>query len=163
MNYSICQETGLRVCEVYPFLLVREDGMVKNIGGHPLANKDWNSGNFNSGYSQIGIPNLKKCRQVHHLVAIAFIPNNLDRTFIDHIDGNKRNNNIDNLRWVTRRENNQNKLKHRHGHLCGTSFSKENKRWRSSIQIGKIKKHLGYFDTQIEAHLKYKDYLNNLE
>lgn len=42
---------------------------------------------------------------VHRLVAKAFIPNPLSLPEIDHIDGNKSNNCVENLRWVTRLEN----------------------------------------------------------
>ena len=42
---------------------------------------------------------------VHRIVAGAFIPNLLDKPFINHIDGNKLNNDISNLEWVTASEN----------------------------------------------------------
>lgn len=43
---------------------------------------------------------------VHRLVAMAFIPKENGKDFIDHIDGDRKNNAATNLRWVTRVENN---------------------------------------------------------
>ena len=42
---------------------------------------------------------------VHRLVAEHFIPNPNNLPFVDHIDGNKTNNSIENLRWVTNYQN----------------------------------------------------------
>ena len=49
------------------------------------------------------------CRQVHRLMARAFIPNPDSKPEVDHIDRNPANNVVSNLRWVTSRENNKNK------------------------------------------------------
>lgn len=59
------------------------------------------------GYPTVFIPYRKGC-SIHRLVAEAFIPNPENRPAVDHIDGNKTNNRIENLRWVTIKENNNN-------------------------------------------------------
>lgn len=55
------------------------------------------------GYARCNLGKNKK--RVHRLVAMAFIPNPDNLPVVDHIDGDKLNNNVENLRWVTQQEN----------------------------------------------------------
>ena len=60
-----------------------------------------------TGYYKIDLHNGKKRKimLIHRLIANAFIPNPDDLPEVNHIDGNKTNNNIDNLEWCTRSDN----------------------------------------------------------
>lgn len=59
------------------------------------------------GYESVVLYRNKKCKafKVHRLVAMAFIPNPNNLSQVNHIDGNKRNNNVSNLEWCTAKQN----------------------------------------------------------
>lgn len=60
------------------------------------------------GYLYVSVPKeYNKRRQIliHRAVAMAFIENPLNKPEVNHKDGNKQNNNSDNLEWVTMQEN----------------------------------------------------------
>ena len=64
-----------------------------------------NSNNF--GYLKVELykDGKSKIKYVHRLVAEAFIPNPDQKPQVNHIDGNKANNTLSNLEWVTSSEN----------------------------------------------------------
>ena len=63
----------------------------------------------NTGYMTVCLDNKKY--SIHRLVANAFIKKEKDKNCVNHIDGNKLNNSIDNLEWVTYKENTQHAYK----------------------------------------------------
>lgn len=72
---------------------------------------------------------------------------------IDHKDGNRSNNAIDNLRLATRTQNCFNaKRETGSSGLKGAYLDKRTMKWYSHIQIGGMVEHLGMFGTALEAH-----------
>lgn len=85
---------------------VSDTGLVRRISNKKVLN-----GCITSGYRSVKLTfdNSKQQRfYVHRLVAEHFInnPDPKNKTLVNHIDGNKLNNNVDNLEWVSPRENN---------------------------------------------------------
>ena len=74
---------------------------------------------------------------------------------IDHINGIRHDNRITNLRDVSHRVNLQNQVKHRTGHLLGTTLHKYNNKYRAKFLYKNKLFNLGYFETEIEAHQQY--------
>ena len=87
--------------------IVFRDG--KELKSHPRGVTTKNGGRYLAVNISIYDDNGKFAKQikyyVHRLVAEAFIENPNNVSDVDHIDCNKENNHVDNLRWVTRGEN----------------------------------------------------------
>ena len=75
-------------------------------------------------------------RTLHSLVAKTFIPNPEGKAEVNHIDGDKMNNRVDNLEWVTRSENAKHaydngliKISDEHLHTMRKNFAENNARF----------------------------------
>ena len=97
-------------------------------------------------------------RKIHRLVGQEFLPppENDDQTLIDHIDRDKLNNCITNLRFVTRSQNCMNRPKQSNStsNYKGIYRRKDNK-WRAVIHKDSIAIHLGCYDTEEKAAHAY--------
>jgi ribosomal protein L22 len=122
----------------------------------------------NNGYPNIVIRKNNKSKnfKVHQLVAIAFlnhIPNGLFEV-IDHINGNKLDNTLENLRIVTSRENSVfaiSKIK-TSSIYTGVSWSKARNQWKTTIRINNKKINLGWFKCEIKASQAYEKALEEI-
>ena len=104
------------------------------------------------GYKRVGID---KHYFMTHRVIFALHNGRWPSEQIDHIDGNRLNNEIINLREVTRRQNGQNRVEHRNGKLPGTTWHKRDHHWMARIRIDSKSHFLGYFHTAGEAYRAY--------
>ena len=91
--------------------------------------------------------------RIHRLIATAFIDNPSNKPFVDHIDNNGLNNNINNLRWCTQRENcmNSSFRNDNSSGMKGVSWHKKTNKWNARIMIDGIQISLGYYDSVEEA------------
>jgi len=102
----------------------------------------------------------RKMFSVHQLMFMAFYGIKSDkRNVIDHIDGDRTNNSLSNLQYVSQRLNTTKNRKSN----TGLSGSYEHKgRFQSAIRINGKKIHLGSYNTAEEAHEVYKKELNKI-
>lgn len=110
------------------------------------------------GYLKIGIN--RKYYFAHRLAWLYCFGKQPQHT-IDHINGNKLDNSISNLRDVHQRRNTQNRSYHRDGKLVGASYDKAHKLWKSRVWFNNKSFELGSYKTEIEAHQKYIEFLAN--
>lgn len=82
---------------------------ISNKGNFKRGNKLINGWIQNTGYKTVNIKEKKY--SIHRLVAEAFIPNPENKAQVNHKDGNKLNNCVSNLEWVTPKENVQHAFK----------------------------------------------------
>lgn len=89
----------------YSRYTIDESGIVKNISRDYIL-KPRNSGY--GAYCTVALVNDKgkrKTKFIHRLVAETYLPNPNNKPVVNHVDGNKYNNHVSNLEWVTVAEN----------------------------------------------------------
>lgn len=119
------------------------------------------------GYEQVNLSKngIQKIHSVHRLVAIYFIKNKNNLPYVNHINGIKNDNIIENLEWVSARENNCHNAtlkNNKTSKYVGVNFDSATKKWRSQISLNGKKVHLGYFINEEEAYNKRTEFeINN--
>lgn len=107
----------------------------------------------NKGYLGVRLnkDKTKKFYYIHRLVAEHFINDDKDLPQVDHIDNDKQNNKIQNLRWVSNSANMVNKP------CKGYTWDKSKGKWQSQISCKNKHYNLGRFDTEQEAKDAYDE------
>lgn len=146
-------------------------GKIRNLQGKVLKTYIQNS-----GYEQIKInyQGLHIHKSIHRLVAEAFMPNPLNKEYVNHIDGNKLNNTVDNLEWCTNSENILHarktglnpynkptlglKLKPRsnsakQSQYLGVCWDKSRQRWKAYVVLDNVRYLQKRYDSEYEAAL----------
>ena len=87
----------------YPEYGITKTGVIRNESTNKIKSQYVGS----TGYYMVSFSykNKSKSKRVHRLLAINFIPNPNNYKFINHIDGDKLNNDLNNLEWCTHSHN----------------------------------------------------------
>jgi hypothetical protein len=118
-----------------------------------------------NGYLRVSIKD--KLYSLHRLIAINFIPTIQGKDIINHKDGNKKNNSLENLEWCNYYENNNHTFKSKKtlSGLTGVTFHRLSNKWKAQIFFNKKNKSLGYYNTKEEAYMARKNFeiLNKIQ
>lgn len=136
---------GWVVIQDFPAYLINRDGEIWST----LTNKKIKPAKHKSGYMLVGLRknNISRTCKLHRLIAKAFIPNPDNKPFIDHINGVRDDNRIENLRWCTNQENKSFPLARLHNRECriGIPQSKEALEARTKVFQDKYGKQVAQY------------------
>lgn len=146
-----------------------------NYNHRPYGNHFMKLSEDKDGYLRISLSKKGKKKKfyVHVIVAKTFISNPYNLPQVNHKDYNKKNNNKDNLEWSTCQNNhnhatinNLRKFK-KYSKFYGVSFvnRQQNKKWCAQLTIDKKHKHVGYYETEIDAAIAINKFIieNNMD
>jgi hypothetical protein len=144
---------------------INELAQIRNdLTGRILKNQMNDKGYFNIVLFKDG---KKKHFRIHRLLCKCFKDDFSDELFVDHINKDKLDNRLENLRMVTKAQNNKNRdsYKDSSSKYKGVYFDKNNNKWKASITINYKQIYIGRYQTELEAAQAYNNYIdqNNLQ
>jgi hypothetical protein len=117
--------------------------------------------NRNAVYARLGSPRCKgKQDEIKMHTVIMNAPKGWQ---VDHIDGNGLNNQKENLRIVTNRQNCMNRHQNKTSRYPGVTWNKRSGVWNAQAQVFGKHKHLGTFRTEEDAYQAYLKVVHPLE
>lgn len=114
-------------------------------------------GRSSQGYVVIRIDGVL---HLAHRLAILYIYGAWPPDEVDHKNGVRSDNRLDNIRTATRSQNNQNRRSGKartEGDSMGVTWAKWANMWRAQIAVDGTHRHIGYFKTIEEANAAYLD------
>ncbi len=112
-----------------------------------------------SGYRNIVLckDGLTNTQYIHRIVANEFIDNPFDKECVDHIDHDRSNNTVPNLRWVTQGENHMNMTKRSQASSIykGVYWCKQKHKWHAIIKTNGKQTHIGFYELEKNAAEAY--------
>lgn len=169
MHYNL-KNTYMQIKEINGFeglykitdtgIVIANDRIVKMPKGGEKIIKEHNPklSITKKGYAKVMLTNKQGIRKgffVHRLVIENFT--NKSKLQVNHKDCNKLNNNIENLEFVTNRENSNHRLSftNKSSKFAGVTWNKKRNKWQSQKMINGKKTYLGLFDNENDAYNKY--------
>ena len=138
-------------------LFYYKDGKLFNKISRGSAKKDAEAGYVaEDGYRRVRVDG--RYYYIHRLVWFLLTNKEVpDDLFIDHIDGNRSNNHIENLRLATSLENQYNKSRQSNGtsQYKGVWYDAVKGLWKASIRYRDKRLYIGQFETELEAAIAY--------
>jgi hypothetical protein len=140
-------------------LFYYKNGKLYNRISRGSAKKDAEAGYIaEDGYRRVRVDG--KYYYIHRLTWFILTNKEIpDDLFIDHIDGNRQNNHIENLRLATALENQYNKARQSNGtsKYKGVWFDAVKGYWKASIRFEDRRHYIGQFNTELEAAIAYDE------
>ena len=126
---------------------------------------------MNDGYKRVTLTmkGKQKAFKISQLVAMAFLGHKPDglKLVVDHINGNRLDDRVENLRIVTHRANTSTCFRANNGtfssEYVGVHWSTDSLKWNSKIYYDGINIHLGSFDNETDASDAYQKALSKIE